>query len=178
MQSISFTQCLTSVYEAWSWLLDVWSLLPFGTRQIITIKVVIGDSGRLPLDFFARILTQIDCWSLVASPSHLPHLPNFGCTSLQKQLNALSPNSRGIMEIFPKQPGLECLQKICNHCLPVQRSMSQQFQTVLSPVNWAILLPKKPSHPYFLPLGEGTKVGLPHPFGILLQGEFGLFQAD
>jgi hypothetical protein len=41
-----------------------------------------------------------------------------------------------------------------------------------------MLLLEKPSHPYFLPLVEGTKVGLPHLFGKLLQGEFRLLQAD
>jgi hypothetical protein len=35
-----------------------------------------------------------------------------------------------------------------------------------------------PSHPYFLPLVEGTKVMQPHPFGKLLYGEFCLLQAD
>jgi len=34
------------------------------------------------------------------------------------------------------------------------------------------------SHPNFLPLVECTIVGLPYPFGKLLQGEFGLLQAD
>jgi hypothetical protein len=37
---------------------------------------------------------------------------------------------------------------------------------------------EKPSHPYFLRLVEGTKLGLPYPFGKLRQGEFRLPQAD
>ena len=41
-----------------------------------------------------------------------------------------------------------------------------------------MLLLEKPSHPYFLPLVERTKVGLPHPFGKLLQGESCLHQGD
>jgi hypothetical protein len=40
-----------------------------------------------------------------------------------------------------------------------------------------MLLLKKPSHPYFVPLVAHTKVGLLHPFGKLLQGEFPLFYA-
>jgi len=32
-------------------MLDVWSLLPFGTRRITTMKVVFGNSGKLPLAF-------------------------------------------------------------------------------------------------------------------------------
>jgi len=49
MNSISSSQCLTAVYKAWSCMLDVWSLLPFGSRRITTMKVVFGNSGRLPL---------------------------------------------------------------------------------------------------------------------------------
>jgi len=41
-----------------------------------------------------------------------------------------------------------------------------------------MLFLEEPSHPYFLLLVERTIVGLPHSFGKLLQGEFGLFQAD
>jgi hypothetical protein len=41
-----------------------------------------------------------------------------------------------------------------------------------------MLLLKKPDNPYILPLVERTKVGMPHPFGKLLQAEFRLFQAD
>jgi hypothetical protein len=41
-----------------------------------------------------------------------------------------------------------------------------------------MLLLKKRSHPYFLSLVEGTKVGLPHPFGKLLQAEFHLLRAN
>jgi len=48
----------------------------------------------------------------------------------------------------------------------------------LSPDNGPMLPLEKPSHPYFLPLVECTKVGLPHPFDKLLQGEFRLLQAD
>jgi hypothetical protein len=49
---------------------------------------------------------------------------------------------------------------------------------VLSWDNGLMLLLYKPRHPYFLPLVEGTKVGLPHPFGKLLQGGFHLLQGD
>jgi len=49
MKSISSSQCFTSVYEAWSCMLDVGSLLQFGTWQITTRKVVFGNTGTLPL---------------------------------------------------------------------------------------------------------------------------------
>jgi len=51
VKSISCTQCLTSVYKARNWLLEVWSLLPFGTRQITTMKVVYDNSGIVPTGF-------------------------------------------------------------------------------------------------------------------------------
>jgi len=41
-----------------------------------------------------------------------------------------------------------------------------------------MLLLEKPRHPYFLLLVECTVVGLPHPFGKLLQGELCLLQAN
>jgi len=41
-----------------------------------------------------------------------------------------------------------------------------------------MLLLQEPSHPYFLPVVERTIVGLPHLFGKLRHGEFGLLQAD
>ena len=41
-----------------------------------------------------------------------------------------------------------------------------------------MLLLLKHGHPYFLLLVECTEVGLPHPFGKSLQGEFHLLQAD
>jgi hypothetical protein len=49
---------------------------------------------------------------------------------------------------------------------------------ILSPDNGPMHLFKKPSHPFFVPVVEHTKVGLPHPFGKLLQGEFSLVQAE
>jgi len=126
--------------------------------------------------FFARALSQICRWSLVASPSLLPRLPNLTCTFFPKYLHPLSPNPFSIIEIL-QTPGIESLQKICNRHLLVQGSLSQPFQTVLSRNNRPILLLEKPSHPYFLALVECNKVGLPYPFAKLLQGEFCLLQA-
>jgi len=50
--------------------------------------------------------------------------------------------------------------------------------SVLPPDNGPMLLLEKPRLPYFLPLVEHTIVGLPHPFGKLLQGELRLLQAN
>ena len=128
--------------------------------------------------FFARVLSQIRRWLLVASPSVFPRLPNVTCTFLQKHLHSLPPNPFGIIEIFPTQPGFKSLQRICNRHLPAEGSSWQLFQTVLSGDNRPMLLLARPSCPYFLPLVEGTKVGLPHPFGKLLQREFRFLQAN
>jgi len=83
-----------------------------------------------------------------------------------------------MFEIFQWQPSLESLQNICHHCLPFQGPSSQWFQTFLSPDNGPMLLLQKPSHPLFLPSVEGTDIGLPHPFGKLLQGQFRWHQDD
>jgi len=140
-------------------------------------KLYLATLGHY-LSLFSRALTQICRWSLVASPSLLPRLPNITCTFLHKHLHPLSLNPFGIIEILHWQPGLKSLQKICNRHLPAQGSISQLFQTVLSWDNRPMPLLEKPSHPYFLPLVEGTKVGLPHHFGKLLPGEFRLLQAN
>jgi hypothetical protein len=90
----------------------------------------------------------------------------------------LSPNPFGIIDVCPKAATSEKSPKTCNRHLPVQWSISLLFETVLSGNNRPMLLLKKPSHSCFLPLVECTKVGLQHPFGKLLHGEFRLLQAD
>ena len=117
---------------------------------------------------FAHVLCQIRRRSLVASPSFLARPPNFARTLLQQYLNPLSLNPFCSIQIFQRRPGLKSLEKICNHRLPVQGYISQLFVTVLSLEYRLILLLAEPSHPYFLPLVEGTKVRLPHPFGKFL----------
>jgi len=71
MKSISSSQCLTSVYEAWSCMLDVGLLLPFGTRRITTMKVVFGNSGTLPPTFL------LACSPNSVAGRLLPRLPFF-----------------------------------------------------------------------------------------------------
>jgi hypothetical protein len=60
----------------------------------------------------------------------------------------------------------------------VQGSVFKLFQTVLHPNNGAMLIFRQPSHEYDLPHVGGTKVGLPHLFGRLRQGKFGLVKVD
>jgi len=49
IKSSRSSKWLPSLYNAWSWLLDVWSLLLLGNRPITTMKVVYGNSGTLRL---------------------------------------------------------------------------------------------------------------------------------
>jgi hypothetical protein len=113
--------------------------------------------------YFASAVTKIHCRSLVASLSNLPRLPNVARTFLHNNFNLVSPIPFSSIAIFDRQPSLDCLQIVCNLTLRVQGSISQLFKTGLSPYNGPMLLFKKPSHPYFLPIVESTKVGLPNP---------------
>jgi len=51
MKTTNSSLCLTSEYEAWSCLGARTKSLPFDTHWIITVNVVFGNSGRLPLAF-------------------------------------------------------------------------------------------------------------------------------
>jgi len=126
----------------------------------------------------ACALSLIRRQSLVPSPYLFLCLSNFTCTFHQKHLHPLPVNLFSIIEINQRQPVLECHQKLCDRCLPVQGSILNLFQSVLPPDNRLMLLLKKSRHPYFLPLVECTAVGLPHPVGKLLQGELRLLQAN
>ena len=178
MKSISSFLSLTSVYEAWSCLGARTISLPFNTQRITTMNVVFGNSGRLLLTFLLARWPKSVAGHLLPCLPFFPWLPNFACTFVQKHLDPLPANPFSIIEIIQRQPGFECLQKICNQHLPAQGSIANLFQSVLPPDYGKMLFLKEPSHPYFLPLVERTIVGLPHPFGKLLQGEFGLLQAD
>jgi len=127
---------------------------------------------------FACALSQIRWRSLVASPSIFPPLSNLVCTSLQNPLHPLLANPFSIIEINQRQPVLECGERICDCRHPVQGSILNLFQSVQPADNGPMLLVENPRHPYFLPLVECTVVGLPHPFGKLLQGEHRLLQAN
>ena len=126
----------------------------------------------------ARTLYQICRWWLEASPSLLPCLSNFASTFLKKHPLPLPANPFRIIEIHQWLPVLECRQKICDRRLPAQGSISSWFQSVLPRDDGPMLLLKKALHPYLLPLVECTLIGLPHPFGKLLQRELCLLQAN
>jgi hypothetical protein len=81
------------------------------------------------------VVSQIRRQSLVALHPRLPSLLNLTCTLLQKHLHRFLPNPFSIIEVFPRQPGLECLKTMCNSHLEVHGSISQLFQTGLSSYN-------------------------------------------
>jgi hypothetical protein len=111
-------------------------------------------------------------------PHLYPTLPNLTCSFDEKHLNRLSPNPFAIIKNLPMQPSHESYQNISNCCFPVQGSILQLFQTVLSQDNRLMHLLQQPSHPCFLSLFESTEIRLSHPSGKLHQGEFRLLQAD
>jgi len=71
MKSISSSQCLTSVYEAWSCLGARTISLPFDTQLITTMNLVIGNSVRLLLAFL------LACSPTSIAGRLLPRLPLF-----------------------------------------------------------------------------------------------------
>ena len=161
MKSISSSQFLTCVYEAWSCMLDVGSLLPFRHSTNHNDDCCIWQLRDVTYRSFARALTQIRHRSLVALPSLPPRLPNLACTFLQKHLNPLSPNPFGIIEVFQGQPLFESLQKICNCRLPMQGSISLLFQTVFSRDIGPMLLLENPATHTFSHLFNALKLGCP-----------------
>jgi len=64
------------------------------------------------------------------------------------------------------------------HCLPVKGSILNLFQMVLPPDNRRMWHLQTPRHPYHLPCIECTVVGLPHPVGKFLGGEFRWLYTD
>jgi len=98
MKSSGNSECLTSVYEAWSCLGARTISLPFDTQRIATLMVVLGNSGRLLLAFL-----------LVGSPKSvaghlLPRLPFFldSRISFAHIFKNISTHCRRINPALPK----------------------------------------------------------------------------
>jgi len=129
-KSISSSQRLTSGYEAWSCTLDVWSTLPFGTRQITTVKVVFGNCKRLHLALLPACSIKSVAGFPVALPFLLPRLPNLTYTFLQiipthcrRMLSALSKCLKGSqVSKFSKQSATTVSQ-----CRGLSRSCFKWF---------------------------------------------------
>lgn len=126
----------------------------------------------------AHTLSHIRQRLLVTLHFTLPCLPNLICTFPQKQFNLLLPNPFGIKKISQRQPDFKSQLNIQDRDLLVLGSIFNLAQLILYPDNGTKYLLQNPSLPYFLPLVEGTKIGLPNPFRKLLLGDFHSLQAD
>jgi len=131
IKSISSSQYLISVYEAWSYMLDVWSLVPFGTQQITTMKVVFGNSETLPLPFFpgcspksvaSRLLPRLPFF--LTSRISLAHFDNTIATHCSRIHLASSKLSKGsqVLKVSKKSitavaqcsgPSRSCFKQFC-----------------------------------------------------------------
>lgn len=114
----------------------------------------------------------------VTSASIVSHFLNFTGGVFQHHIKPLLLSLFTIIPIMSWQAGLEYCQHICNHCLQVQVSTLKPYATVLPPHHEPMLYLQEPSYPLYLPLVEHMVVGVPPPFGILREGEFGLLKAD
>jgi len=131
MKSISSSQCLTSVYVALSGFGDRTISLPFDTRQITTMNVVFGNSGRLLLSFLlasspesiaGRLLPRLSFF--LASRISLAHFSKNISTHCRRIHSALSKLSNGsqLSNVSKKSatavsqcrgPSLSCSNRFC-----------------------------------------------------------------
>jgi hypothetical protein len=109
-------------------------------------------------------------------PSFLPPEPHLHLNS--KSSPHTIAESIQYYRYFPK--AARTRQSTKNHQLqsPSAGFIWQLFQNILSRDNGRIHLVQEPSDLTLLPLVEQTKVGLPHPFGKLVQGECFLVQPN
>jgi len=161
--------------------ISVWGREKFvGYKVVVAIRHPARPNNELkiqPLDIInscvvAQDISHIHRQSLVILPSLVHQPPNLGWISLQKYIVSLPLNSFTIIKLFQPQPVVECCQKICNCCLPVQGTTLTLLQMCLPLDNVRILCLQKPSHPYFHQLVEHTLLGLPHLLTKLHQGWF------
>jgi len=176
MKSISSSQWLTLVYEAWSCSGDRMISFPFDSQRITTMNVVYCNSGRLLLSSLPT------CSPKSVTGRSLPCFPHVLTSQIlvAQFFKTCEPSTSKWIQHYRKYwtaASSRMSPIICKHCLPVPGSISKVFHMVLPPENGLMLI-LNPSHPYFLPLAECTVVGLPHSVGKLLQQEFGLLEGD
>jgi len=112
----------------------------------------------------------------LAFPSSSPHKPHLHIFSKPSQ-----PTVTKFIQWYRNFPNAARSRKSPKNQQMPSRSAGVHLPTVShssSRHNGLTLLLEKPSHSYFVPLVECTKVGLPHPFGKLLQAVFRLLHAD
>jgi len=142
------------------------------------MKVVFGNSGRLFLAFWLARSAKSAAGCLLPC---VPSLLAFRVT-LAHVFKIISTYCLLIHSVLLKSTNGSQLLNVSKKTVTTfsqWRGPSRTcFRRFLPPDNGPMLLRQKPSHPYFLPLVEFIKVGLRHPLGKLLQGEFVLLQAD
>jgi len=177
MKTTSFSQCPTSVYEAWCCLGDRIIFLPFNTQQITIMNLLFGNFGRLLLAmwpmFSPKSIAVAICLGISFSSTFEFHLHISTKTSqptasesieyYQNYSTAASPQTSPI-----NLPPLH----------PVQWSVSNLFVIVLPPDTGLMLVVQIFSHVWCLLYVEHTIVSQPYPFVKLLQAEYHLVQAD
>jgi len=127
MKSISSSQCLTSVFNAWSWLLDIQSLLLFNTRWITTVKAVLGYCCRLPQVSLPTCSVKSISGCLMPSVSFFLTSP----TSLANGFNIMPTHCRR------------------NHSALLKSSKESEFSKVTKISSTTISQCRGPSHSYF-----------------------------
>jgi len=161
MNSVSFSQCLTSVYEAWSCFLDVWSLILFATQRIPTVTVVFANSRMLPLAFLP-----------VRSPRSvtgriLLHLPFFlaSWTLLAHRLKIISTHCRRIHSALFKLSNGSKVSKVSKKSAPVIAQCSglsrSCFKPFCPPKMDPSFFPRNPATHTFFHLLKALKLGCP-----------------
>jgi len=135
-------------------MLNVWSLLPFGTRRITIMKVVFGNTGRLPLAVLpacsaksvaGRLLPRLPFF--LASQTSLAHFFKNISTHCRQIHSALSKFSQGsqVLKVSKKSatavsqsrgPSLSCFKRFCpgimNRCFFSRNPASHTFFHLLN----------------------------------------------
>ena len=113
----------------------------------------------------------------LAFPSSLPPKPHLHISSTTSP-----PTVAESIRHYQKFPIPASSRRSLQNLQPLTPAARVHLSAVLNcsvPEEWTDASSKKKiSHTLFLPLVEGTKVGLPHPIGKLLEGECLWLQAD
>jgi len=178
MKSTNSSQCLPSLYEVWSCLGARTISLPFNNQWIITGNVVFGNSRRL-------LLTFLPVCSPKSVAGHLlPCLPFF-LTSRISLANFFKNTSTYSWQVHSALLKMTNSSKVSNLTTKSATAISEGrgptwkcFNRFCPRIMDRCYFWRNSCHPYLLPLVECIKVGLPHSFGKLLQGELHFLHTD
>jgi len=174
MKSTNTSQCLTSVYEAWS-CVGAWTIsLPFDTQWIITVNVVFGNSGRLLLTGLpARSPKSVASRLLARHPFFLAFRISAAISSrniathCQRIHSALSKLHNGSQFSNVAKKSVT----VVSQCWGPSRTCFHRFCPRI--MGWCFFLSHPATHTLIHLLNA-----LPDSFGKLLQGEVRLLQAN